>query len=86
MNPVTIKVTALIRKNDTGEIREYQSSLPLDCITNQPLCYLWEEGNFSCDCNRELLFYDHEIDDTSCSNNRFDVNIVLDDKIIYKEF
>lgn len=40
--------------------------------------FLWEEGNFSCDCNRFLLFYDDPSNPTNeekcpCGDTRFTV-------------
>lgn len=40
-----------IRKNDTGEIRFYT----LEALEDDG-DYIWTDGNFSCDCNRAIMF------------------------------
>ena len=32
-------------------------SCPLDPLTFAPNTFLWDEGNYSCDCNRAMLFF-----------------------------
>lgn len=53
--------------------------------------YWWEEGNASCDCNREIFFYAalHEDDgDLECGHERFSVRCTDNDtgEILYSEF
>lgn len=36
--------------------------------------FMWEEGNYSCDCNRWIFFYPEERDvDFPCGNGRFEL-------------
>jgi hypothetical protein len=41
-----------IRKNETGEVRICEMEVPW----GETSLFWWTEGNFGCDCNRELLF------------------------------
>lgn len=78
-----------IRKNETGEIRIYNDKIYFDDI-NLPNVYLWEYGNYSCDCNRRLFFArvnDEEEDwESGCGDTEYSVNIFLDNDCIYSEF
>lgn len=61
----------------TREERE----IPVDWPAEQ---YVWLEGNFSCDCNRELFWLRaqsaDEPEDTACGVERFRISrVVLDD-------
>jgi hypothetical protein len=53
-----------IRDNATGEVRahvrpEYDEERSDDSETRREgLLFQWTEGNFGCDCNRELFFRD----------------------------
>ena len=70
---------AAIRKNDTGEIRI--AEIEWDWYKNgeEGDLYWWTEGNFSCDCNRELQWLyagkesDIDMDDSKCSKGRYSV-------------
>ena len=42
--------------------------------------FLWEEGNYSCDCNREIFFQrakGKEVDDACCGEGRFSYRRVM---------
>lgn len=41
-----------LRNNETGEERRYRE----DSIWNDTQSFLWDGGNFSCDCNRQMMF------------------------------
>jgi len=43
-----------ITKVQTGEKVTYQQDIDSDQDEDAPNLYLWEFGNYSCDCNREL--------------------------------
>jgi hypothetical protein len=81
-----MKVLAHIRNNHTGEVRQY----PCEEAT----AFIWEEGNYSCDCNRELLFgyakglKFEDMPDVKCSDGRFSVNLEnpVTGEIFYREF
>lgn len=84
-----VDILVHIRKNDTGEIRVHKDSLYLgeDGI---PVTFIWEEGNYSCDCNRRLFFAraNNEEEDwnSGCSAREYSVNIMLGNECIYSEF
>ena len=44
----------VLRENASGEVRIVRDETPYDYPENLQWC--WEEGNYSCDCNRLLLF------------------------------
>lgn len=84
-----IDVLVRIRKNDTGEIRIYKDDLDLD-KDNLPNTFMWEEGNYACDCNRRLFFArvngENDNWDSGCSNTEYSVNVMLGNECIYSEF
>lgn len=88
MKPDRIKVTAHIRKNETGEVRPYLTDLPVDDGVVDP--FIWQEGNFSCDCNRDIFFEGNqdEDDDMPCSNTIYSVNLENAEtgEIFYREY
>lgn len=60
----------------------------------EALEFIFSEGNYSCDCNRELFFYraldrlEHEIPDGGCGDKRFivlAVRRISDGKIFYQD-
>jgi hypothetical protein len=65
------RATVRIRDNATGEERD----IPGDWTAGHR--FLWLEGNFGCDCNRELLFCraadedEPDFDDLSCGEGRY---------------
>ena len=68
----------IIRKNETGEKRRIRE----DADWSYGQQFLWEEGNYSCDCNREIFFERAngvETEDEECSEGRFSANAVLPD-------
>lgn len=84
-----VDVLVHIRKNDTGEIAIFKDDLYLD-DDGLPNTFIWEDGNYACDCNRRLFFDcvmsngSEEIPD--CSDDKYSVNIMLGDECIYSEF
>ncbi len=80
-----ISAVAYIKKVSSGEIRQYQTMIGKpDGYFD---LYTWREGNYSCDCNRQIFFKDGEIpEDLQCSDGRYLVNLKVDGKIIYQEF
>ena len=77
-----IPVILSIRKNATGEIRrrDWEEDEPFNP-------YIWEEGNYACDCNREAWFEGPDCE-RSCSDHRFSIQIERKDTgaVIYSEF
>ena len=51
--------------------------------------YMWREGNYSCDCNRELFFYRakgiDKWDKVKCSEGRYRVWVSDNGKNVYDE-
>ena len=88
-----VKVTLHIRKNETGEVRTIKEDFIIEPGEQYPSPYIVEEGNYSCDCNRELYFEraegnEPELESTSCSDGRFSVNLEnhVTGEIFYREF
>src|SRR3990167_9381256 len=74
-----VRVVAQIRNNATGEVRE--SSMPdiLDNGEDAPHSFNWSDGNYSCDCNRELFWSRAagvEVEESECSEGRFSVRVI----------
>ena len=84
-----VDVLVHIRKNETGEVRIYKDDLYLD-EDNLPNTFIWEDGNYACDCNRRLFFArvnDEDEDwESGCSDTEYSVNIMLGNECIYSEF
>lgn len=74
--------TIFIKNNKTGIIKPYLDK------THHSDSYIWEKGNYSCDCNRALFF--DGIENYKCDNGiekDFLINIYDEnDKLIYSEF
>jgi len=76
-----VEYSALIKNTATGESAWYRDNWDMANGGIATLQYLWEEGNFSCDCNRSSLFgqarglpeNDETYDDTPCSDGAFQV-------------
>jgi hypothetical protein len=84
------KIIVEIRRNDTGEIRALEMDDQIEDGMKFPSDFIWEDGNFSCDCNRSLFFrnaggaYEH----ARCTDGRYSVNLSLKDtgEVYYREF
>lgn len=72
-----ITITARLRKESTGEIRPYTYTIPGN---PDGTFYLWTEGNYSCDCNRELFWTNHNPNcPNPCGDERYTlVGLTLD--------
>lgn len=87
-----VKEIALIRKNATGEIRSYENDAAiLEAGAEYPSTFIWEDGNYACDCNRELFFERAggiEPGATNCGVGRYSVNLEnpADGTVFYREF
>lgn len=89
-----VEIIAVIRKNETGEIREYVTSAILE-DDNTIFTFGWCEGNYSCDCNRNLFFLRANNEDEeeaweydNCSEGEYSVQLLnsVDRSMLYKEF
>ena len=89
-----VKITACIRNNETGEIREYSDEVWWDFnepYDDYPNDFIWSEGNYSCDCNRCLFFQrakNENEDDCKCGDELYSVNLKnpKNGEIFYREF
>ena len=75
-----------IRDNNTREIRVYQENHDWD----DSYIFQWAEGNYSCDCNRELFFGracgEERWGKTECGQGRFSISIALPSgEVVYSE-
>lgn len=80
---VWVKVLARIRKNKTGEIRNYYCENILEEGEEFPNTFIWEDGNYACDCNRELFFLralnesdEDSFDNRECSNGDYSIQLI----------
>lgn len=75
-----MKIDFHIKDEQTGETRIYKDDYEYDAEwtaegTNATL-FIWEEGNYACDCNRRLFFGRvncEELTDTPCGEARYSV-------------
>lgn len=78
----------LIRKNETGEVRVYKYELDRD-EDGSFNTYIWEEGNYACDCNRMLFFArvngEEEDWESPCSDYKYSIEIFVDEELIYSD-
>jgi hypothetical protein len=88
-----VEITAVIRNNLTGEIREHSDSLHIYDQELGPYYYTWEDGNYCCDCNRRMFFRDDldendEFNLEACSEHLYSVKLInpVTGKIFYQEF
>lgn len=65
-------IVVTIRRNEDGAVATMTMPMPF----NE---YDWAEGNYSCDCNRELFFCracgKWDRDDPPCSDGRYSVRV-----------
>lgn len=90
---VCVDFVAVIRKNETGEIRRYDTwgiYEPED--GPHPSTFMYVDGNYSCDCNRYLFFQraadEDEDEDMDCTDGRYSLNLVnpVTGETFYREF
>lgn len=85
-----IKIVALIRDNQSQEIIEFPCDSIWDEKSSQPSLFIWEEGNFSCDCNRAIFWNQVSKNKRSedCGHKRFPVNLKnpKTGEIFYREY
>lgn len=75
-----MKYEVHIRCVESGEVRVYVSDLdhPQGWLSDGQE-YMWTEGNWSCDCNRELFFRDWDVDDErlTCGETKYRIAKVV---------
>ena len=87
-----VKIIAHIKNNKTGEVRQYEDEAIWNEKNNFPSISIWKEGNYFCDCNRQLFFQRANNEtkdwDKECSNGEFSVNLQnpKTGKYFYKEY
>lgn len=91
-----VEAYAVIRDNDTGELRVYQTEELMLQEETQPRTFIWKDGNYACDCNRRLFFKRSHQEETEtdsdyeyeCTGGLYSVNLYnkRDNKIYYQEF
>ena len=81
---INIEVCILDTKN--GNIKFVKDWIPFWVVYSKPDVYMWEEGNYECDCNRYFLMYGE--DECPCGSERFQVNLInpKDNRTFYREF
>lgn len=72
------KIDVLIRNNETGESVVYEHD---GCFEDGVFRkFIWEEGNYSCDCNRALFFFRaknmDDPEDRQCGEELYSVKII----------
>lgn len=85
-----VATIAEIRDNATGIVSEYQNDAILTDGDAEPSAYIWEDGNYSCDCNRRLFFARaaREDEDLKCSDGLYSVRVrnKRSGRVFYSEF
>lgn len=85
-----VAVKAEIRLNATGEVRDCSTEGIILAGDQNPVTYIWEEGNFSCDCNRAIFFGAKGADgpNSRCGEGAFSVRLrnAKTGAIFYDEF
>jgi hypothetical protein len=72
-----------IRKVETGEVRVYESKQYVWDEEEGWDYYLWSEGNYECDCNREVFFEyagneeKENSDSPPCSSGRYVIDKIV---------
>ena len=86
-----IHLTFYIRKNATGEVRQYADDSAWDeTDPDYPgedlpgASFMWTDGNYACDCNRHLFFCravgeDEEKDEPKCGSEVYSLVKVVDE-------
>jgi len=80
-NFIWVECIVEIKNNITKEIREYETAEILEIGKEHPSVFIWQYGNYSCDCNRSLFFKrakDKDAEDdffVECSDGMFSVNL-----------
>lgn len=84
-----MKLKVEIRRNSDGVIVQDVWDEPQ--VPHEFSAYIWEDGNYSCDCNRELFFtrarFEDDPEETECGDERFSVRLSDADtgEILYDE-
>ena len=85
LNPTDITAIAHIKDTQTGKIVDKDTMVWVWPDEDKYDPYMWEEGNYSCDCNRGI-FWGLDYSASKCDIGRFLVNLEVDGEIIYSEY
>lgn len=83
-------IQVVIRDNETGELRLYEHP-DFDTEVGDAFSpFIWDEGNYGCDCNRYLFFQRaigaDEKDDILCGDTRYSVlGIFQQGRLVYAD-
>ena len=78
-----MKITHEITYIKTGKTVKGVLSYP--CTEDlYPIIHHWKHGNYSCDCNRSILF-GFDMDEFECSEGKFCVKLYRDGELIYRD-
>lgn len=86
------KIEAHIKCKATGEVRIHLFEDGFDSDGLLDSLHLWTDGNYGCDCNRELFFLragneEDTATDIRCGEERYAVNLIDPDGTVYhREF
>ena len=69
-------------RRSTGERRIYQPEYPWVEDGEGNPAFIWEEGNYGCDCNRSLFLYDWDEDKELPCDNGIDREIFIEKIVI----
>jgi len=85
-----VSIVTQIRNNRTGEIVLIEDEAIFNLEENEVSTWIWEEGNFACDCNRGLFFFRSKglPYDGGCGHDSFSVNLInpVDGQVFFREF
>lgn len=69
-----------MKNNITGQTKDIKEDLKW--IDD----FVWSDGNFACDCNRDIFFNGDSPDDFECSNHIYTIlSIHNNDELVYSE-
>jgi hypothetical protein len=84
-------VVVRLRRNADGVIREHMDWLLVEAAGQVPNTYIWEGGNYQCDCNRGNFFARYggeEEPNLDCGDDAFSVRLLhpVSRRPLYSEF
>lgn len=87
MEPYPLVETTIL---EVATGRTAVDNTPCHIAAGDDVPFIWAEGDFSCDCNRRLLFHraqgvELDDDDTPCGDGRYLVRCAIDGRVVYDE-
>ena len=90
---IWVRVDAHIREIESGDVRVLHSEGIWDDENDQLFVFNYEEGNYSCDCNRKIFWgraieHEYEDEETPCGDGKYSINLVNPQtgEVVYREF